>query len=376
MQYNAPIFELLQQRNKIDIKVFYTWGSQVLKKKYDPGFKKNIEWDIPLLDGYDAVFVNNIAADPGSHHFNGINNPGLVEQLKEWAPAAVLIFGWSFKSHLKVLRHFKGKAAVLFRGDSTLLDEPASFSVKKILRRNFLKWVYSHVDIALYAGTGNKQYFLQHGLQSHQLIFAPHAIDNNRFFLNETTVNKAVDLRIQKGIAAMDTVFLFAGKLEPKKDPALLMNAFKKLNNPAAHLIMVGNGELQDTLVAMSNKLTNIHFVDFQNQLQMPLMYAMADVFVLPSKGPGETWGLAVNEAMAGAKAVIVSDHCGCAADLVEDGVNGYVFKSGDESSLYEKMKLLMDKAVTRQMGEQSLQKVKHWNYQSVCEAIENSVIS
>lgn len=52
IQYNAPLFKLLTQRNNITIKVFYTWGKSVLENKYDPGFKKNIEWDIPLLDGY------------------------------------------------------------------------------------------------------------------------------------------------------------------------------------------------------------------------------------------------------------------------------------------------------------------------------------
>ncbi len=40
-------------------------------------------------------------------------------------------------------------------------------------------------------------------------------------------------------------------------------------------------------------------FLDFQNQQKMPLVYRLCDIFVLPSMGPGETWGLAVNEAMA-----------------------------------------------------------------------------
>ncbi|MCB0710584.1 MAG: glycosyltransferase family 1 protein, partial [Chitinophagaceae bacterium] len=59
IQYNAPLFQLLAQRENIAIKVFYTWGDTVLKEKYDPGFQKNIEWDIPLLEGYDYAFVEN-----------------------------------------------------------------------------------------------------------------------------------------------------------------------------------------------------------------------------------------------------------------------------------------------------------------------------
>ena len=71
IQYYAPVFKLLRQRQKLDIKVFYTWGKNA-EIKYDPGFKKNIEWDIPLLDGYPYEWVKNISQNPGTHNFKGI----------------------------------------------------------------------------------------------------------------------------------------------------------------------------------------------------------------------------------------------------------------------------------------------------------------
>jgi hypothetical protein len=74
---------------------------------------------------------------------------------------------------------FQGKVPVLFRGDSTLLNEQPG--VRKKVRRIFLRWVYKHIDHALYVGTNNKQYFLTHGLKEHQLHYVPHAIDNERF---------------------------------------------------------------------------------------------------------------------------------------------------------------------------------------------------
>ena len=157
IQYNAPLFELLSQRKKITIKVFYTWGETVIEKKYDPGFGKVIEWDIPLLDGYDYEFAENIANDKGSHHFKGIDNPHIIEAIEQFKPDAVLVYGWSFKSHLKIMRHFKNKVPVLFRGDSTLLDERGLLSSLK--RNLFLRWVYRHVDVALYVGKNNFDYF-------------------------------------------------------------------------------------------------------------------------------------------------------------------------------------------------------------------------
>ena len=375
IQYNAPWFKLLSTRGIVCLKVFYTWGEAAMQSKYDPGFNKNIEWDIPLLEGYDHTFVKNISSTPGSHHFNGIDNPGLIKEIEDWGPQAILVFGWKFKSHLKVLRHFKGKKRILFRGDSNLLDEAPGFALTKILRSLFLRWVYRHVDAALYVGTANKKYYQAFGLKDDQLSFAPHAIDNNRFIENVNT-----SAREAAGIPKDAFVFIFAGKFETKKDPVLLLDTFLQLTDPAAHLLMVGNGELEGRLkITAGQQATHvqarIHFLSFQNQQKMPAIYSMADVLVLPSQGPGETWGLCVNEAMACSKVVLVSDKCGCATDLVKEGINGHIFKSRDCTSLLKQMnKLLVEKQQIKAMGHQSLQIIQKWNFEKICLAAEQSV--
>ncbi|MEP7111260.1 MAG: glycosyltransferase family 4 protein [Ferruginibacter sp.] len=375
IQYNAPWFRLLAQKGNITIMVFYTWGQSQEGQKYDPGFGTNITWDIPLLTGYDHCFVENISTSPGSHHFKGIDNPTLIAQIEQWNPTALLVFGWSFKSHLKLLRHFKGKRKILFRGDSTLLDESDGFSFKKKIRRLFLQWVYSHIDIALYVGTANKEYFLAHGLKNTQLVFAPHAIDNDRF-MEDVAWNKRSELRIPPNLL----VFIFAGKFEAKKDPQILLDSFIQLGDTDAHLLMVGSGEMETSLKTKARQqppgiCERIHFLPFQNQLNMPGIYRTGDIFVLPSRGPRETWGLSVNEAMACSRTVLVSDKCGCAVDLVEPGINGFVFKNKDGNDLLKKMEmLLLNHQATADMGKRSLQIIQSWSFEKICIAIEQSM--
>ena len=190
IQYYAPLFKLLSERKQIDIKVFYTWGEASVKK-FDPDFGKNIDWDIPLLEGYDYEWAQNVSANPGSNHFKGIVTPGLVTQIKSWQPDATLVFGWAYESHLKVLRYFKNKIPVYFRGDSNLLDEQKG--PRSVLKTIFLRWVYSHVHHAFYVGTNNKAYFKKYGLKENELSFAPHAIDNKRFETDRTV--DALELR-------------------------------------------------------------------------------------------------------------------------------------------------------------------------------------
>ena len=279
IQYNAPLFRLLAASSTVQLKVFYTWEQSSAGAKYDPGFGREIEWDIPMLEGYEYSFVKNIARDPGTHHFNGLVNPDLKEEIEEWKPDAILIFGWSFKSHLECMRYFHRKVPIIFRGDSTLLDERPG--VRKLFRRLFLRWVYRYVDYVLYVGKNNKAYFLKHGLKDNQLFFAPHAIDNQRFSEPaELYDRQAADWRNELNIKVDDLAILFVGKLEPKKNPEFLLEVLKNIASERLKIIIVGNGILEEQLKIATAGDPRVIFLDFQNQSKMPVIYRLGDVFI------------------------------------------------------------------------------------------------
>jgi glycosyltransferase involved in cell wall biosynthesis len=329
IQYNAPLFALLAEETDIDLMVFYTWGESSLGPKFDPGFDKVIEWDIPLLIGYNYTFLNNTSKKPGSHHFKGIRNPTLNHEIEAWGADIVWIWGWAFESHLKALIYFKGKKKVWFRGDSTLLDEPKGVSLKKLARRIFLSWVYRYVDKVFYVGTHNKAYYKKHGLNETQLIYSPHAIDNNRFSDSKGEITKkALEWRRKLGFQDDDIVLLFAGKFEPRKNPFFLVDLIKYLESYNVKLLVVGNGPLEYNLRQDLYNRNCVFFLDFQNQSNMPTLYRLADFYILPSVS--ETWGLAINEALASGTKVIVSKYCGGAIDLINDD-NGLIFDPKSE---------------------------------------------
>jgi len=372
IQYYAPVFQLLHQRNVISITVFYTWGQESMNK-FDPGFGKMIDWDIPLLEGYPFEWVENISTKPGSHHFKGIVNPDLIAQLNQLKPDAILFFGWAWKSHLKAIRYFKNKIPVYFRGDSTLLDKPNG--IKGLLRNVFLKWVYRHIDHAFYTGANNKDYFKKFGLRNDQLTFAPHAIDNDRF--GAINNEEAETLRNNLGLDAGDILILYAGKFEEKKDPLLLLNAFLQLKRNDCHLLFVGNGNLEGELKQKAQNAGNVHFMGFQNQAYMPVIYHACNLFCLPSKGPGESWGLAVNEAMASGKAVLVSDKAGCAVDLVKNKFNGSIFRHKNIDDLKQKLdELMASRQLLNTYGANSTNVISDWNFANIAIAIETRLLN
>ena len=370
IQYNAPFFALLHKRAKLALKVFYTWSQAVKGEKYDPGFGTTVHWDIPLLDGYPWEAVNNTSEKPGSEHYHGIINPGLIEAVSDFNPDAILVYGWNFKSHFILMRHFKGKIKVIFRGDSTLLNEEGL--LKTMLRKMALRFVYHYIDYALYVGKANKAYFRFAGLQERQMVFMPHAVENSRFASCETKTEEIAELKKQWKIPPQNLVLLYSGKLTTNKNIHSLCIAIAALQHKPVSLLIAGSGPLGEKLKKDFAHHPQIIFLGFQNQERIPLLYAIADLVVLPSKKKNETWGLCLNEGMAAGKAVIASDGCGAAYDLVEHGMNGYVFPVNDFGKLQEHVAFLADRPeLVKKMGEASKKIISDYSFEKGCMALE-----
>ena len=311
IQYYAPLFQCIAAEDNVSLKVFYSRLSD--ETQFDPDFGRDVVWDIPLTQGYDHDSFQ-------CSNKNGILN--MIHSIREFDASALMVFGWNFPGHLKVIRHFSGKIPIWFRGDSTLLDNFTWW--KRTARRLWLTYVYKHVDIAFFVGHANKRYFLWSGLREEQLGHAPHAIDNDFFMCEHNArVSRARKLREQLNIASEAKVILYVGKLEPKKQPLELVTAFLKMQKEHplldAHLVLVGSGVLESALTELSESESRIHLLGFVNQSEMPETYRIGDFVCLPSKGPGETWGLAINEGIASGLLPIVTDRVGCGEDLVTD---------------------------------------------------------
>ena len=355
IQYNAPFFRALNQTGKIDIHVFYTWDKGG-GEKFDPGFDKIVKWDVPLLEGYPYTFLKNISSKPGSHHFWGIINPHIIREIHGYKPDIILVYGWNFYSHLKVMWHFKNKVPVWFRGDSHLLDEPSGF--KKLLRKLVLTQIYKYVDKALYVGENNRNYYSAFGIKETQLMLVPHVVDNDFFNTGkENYENLALEWRKSIGIADDKFVVEYAGKLEPKKNISLLIEAIHKLNEKETsfeknliYLIIVGNGPIEDKLKELIKKKPYVHLLPFQNQSRMPIVYKLGNLVCLPSRGPGETWGLMLNEALACGRFIIASDKVGAAIDLITEKT-GYIFRSDDVDDLCSKIELARNRFLNQKFN-------------------------
>ena len=383
-QYFSPWFQHIVGQAHIELKVFYLWDFGV-ENKVDRSFGHAVKWDIPLLDGYEYEFIPNKSREPGTHHFFGLNNPGLVSALHAWKPDAILMFGYNYLSHLRVMLSWSlRKIPMLQRGDSHDLSRTRGLKPK--IKRYLRSLIFRRFAAFLSVGKANADYLRNSGVREARIRFAPHCIDNQRFQSARPQAERDAKLwRQELGIPIDARVILFAGKFETKKCPLDLMRAFLKMSDKPligtsakTVLLFVGAGILETKLRNLAAEVTGktVFFAPFQNQTQMPKVYACCDVLVLPSQGEGETWGLAINEAMNLARPAIVSSHVGCSPDLVLNGKTGWVFSAGNVNELATILQqaMAMDVKDLSGMGQAAFERVQQYSYGHASQALEQTL--
>ena len=140
-------------------------------------------------------------------------------------------------------------------------------------------------------------------------------------------------LRTQYGIPEQH-MLISVGQMIHRKGFDILLRAAEVLDKSWGIYLVGGqpSEELRDLVVQLS--LKNVHFVDFMPKEKLWKYYQAADLFVLPTRD--DPWGLVVNEAMANALPVITTTRCIAGLEMVEDGVNGFLYDSEDVDRLKE----------------------------------------
>lgn len=105
---------------------------------------------------------------------------------------------------------------------------------------------------------------------------------------------------------------------------------------------------------------------------ELPKYYGRASVFIHASTT--EQWGLVVNEAMASGLPVIVSDRCGCAPDLVKEGVNGFEFDPHNADALVDLMLQVSDAGFPLgDFGRESSRIIQDWGPERFAEGLKQA---
>ncbi len=317
--------------------------------------------------GYAAGFENTFAVkEIGATHYiefakaaNGYSigfsaaSPQIVRQLWQFKPQ--VIFANAFTAWTAIALLLKPlcgwQTIVTYEGGSAVYESPSS-----TIRYQARRWMARWADAFVVNSQAGKSYLLD-----------TLAVDPDRVFVKPFLVPSVTALQQYTEAEAPQLdrswqrpIFLFVGQIIPRKGLDRLLGACKILQQQGYEdytLAIVGDGEQQPELAALVNESGLAKQVLWMGKIPYRCLgayFQLADVFILPTYD--DIWGMVVPEAMAFGKAVICSTGAG-AAEMVEEGANGFVYAPDDVERLAGYMQKFIDNPDSiRLMGDRSAQ--------------------
>lgn len=181
-------------------------------------------------------------------------------------------------------------------------------------------------------------------------------VDRARFACRPGLDRAAV--RCNYGISPSASVFIYVGRLDEEKHIEVAIRALS-LTPPSAQLVIVGQGHFEPglrRLVASLGLDGRVVFTGHVPNEALPGLLQAADVFIMPSEA--ELLSIATLEAMAAGRPILAA-RAGALPELVDPGVNGYLFEPGQPELASARMTQLMREAARwAEMGQASLARV------------------
>jgi 1,2-diacylglycerol 3-alpha-glucosyltransferase len=267
--------------------------------------------------------------------------------LAESRPAAVVVPGWSSPAALALYAAATRLAVpVVVMSESNAFDEP---------RFGFSEWIKRRVvgrcATALVGGQSHRDYLNELGMASERIFLGYDAVDNGYFARGAKEVrSRGAEIPNYHGLP--NRYFLASARFIEKKNLSRLIQAYARYRELAGEsaihgpqsaiwsLVLLGDGPLRETLNSQLSALNlhaHVQLPGFRQYPDLPAYYGLAGAFIHASTT--EQWGLVVNEAMASGLPVLVSNRCGCAADLVQEGHNGFTFDPLDVEQIARLMR-------------------------------------
>ena len=184
-----------------------------------------------------------------------------------------------------------------------------------------------------------------------------------------------IQARAALGFPPATKVCLYVGTLNQRKGIDVLLDA-ALLVSTADPMIFVVVGKSPENVSSMESKIETarvdgrVRFEGFVDDAEIPTYFQAADLLVIPSRLEG--FPLTLLDGFATPLPVVASD-IGPHREIIQDGRNGILFKSGDARDLAAKIEMtLRSSELMSQLSENSLECSKQFTWERVLNETEN----
>lgn len=231
-----------------------------------------------------------------------------------------------------------------------------------IIKKDFFhNWIYKNIDGAIVIANFMKKQLAETTVLPEskiETIFI--GIELQKY--NPLNFNK-FELRKKINIPPEPFVVINIARIDKLKDQMTLIKAFAEAHIPDSILLLVGEGENKQNCKEFVKQLkidNKVYFLGFRNDI--PELLNASDLFVLPTLS--ETLGIVLIEAMA-SQLPVIGTNSGGVPELINDGVNGFLFEPKDFETLKNLIiSLYQDKIKREQVAENAFNFVqKRFDY-------------
>ena len=235
----------------------------------------------------------------------------------------------------------------------------------------FKRWTMSHWDYISVPGEEGRKFIEMHQALTRRRMPVPAVLPN---IVDETIFSprskwdpqRVIDQREKLGLKSDEKLCLIPARLSPEKGLLEFIAKLRADQLRSWRIVIVGRGMLKDGIIKSAMELgiaEKVLIVDYVPYADMPLLYASADLFLLPSLRDQNP--LSVVEALHSALPVAVSEMAGNVTEAVKQGRNGWVLPVRDSERYGETLTEIFATPLERlrEMGELSFnENAQFWN--------------
>jgi len=225
-----------------------------------------------------------------------------------------------------------------------------------------IKMTHNQAALNLCTSTAMVQALSEHGIERTALW--QRGVDTETF--QPSLASLEMRSRLSQGHPEAP-LLLYVGRLSAEKEIDRIKPVLEAI--PNARLALVGDGPNRQNLEKHFAG-TPTHFVGYLQGKELGAAFASADAFIFPSRT--ETLGLVLLEAMA-AGCPVVAARSGGIPDIVEDGINGYLFDPSDEADAITATKQLLANPEQRETLRQNARKeAEKWSWSAATQQLND----
>ena len=300
-------------------------------------------------------------------------HPELLSKIRALKPDVLICDGF-FKWTLPCLLYkLFSNVPIVVNYERTLHTERNAQWYRTLYRKLAIK----SIDAMNCSGSQCQDYIQSLGMSISRIKTGHMVADIQKFSLSKWHLDDADTLKLRHRFRVEGVLFLYVGSLSLRKGCRKLLKAwslFEHKHPKQGTLMLIGTGDDETMLksICLENGLQQIRFAGAIDYDKLPLLYASANVFIIPTLE--DNWSLVVPEAMASGLPILCSKYNGCWPEMISEGKIDWVFDPLQPQDIFRVLELsLCNKSRLITMGEESKKIVASFTPETAAKSIKKT---